>query len=509
MSINGVILHCLLLFLITCFAVYTVDTASLSSKDFPDGFLFGAGSAAYQSEGAWNEDGKGPSIWDNFTHQYPEKIADHSNGDVADDFYHRFKDDVKLMKEIGLNSFRFSISWSRILPHGKLVGGVNPSGIKFYNDLINELIANGIKPFVTLFHWDTPQALDAEYGSFLSPRIVEDYRDYVEICFKEFGDRVKHWATLNEPNIFALTGYTTGIHAPGRCSTYIGNCTHGNSATEPYIVTHHLLLSHAAAVNLYKHKYQATQNGIIGISLSTTWYVPINHKPASLRAAARAKDFMFGWYMEPITYGHYPKIMRDIVGSRLPNFTEAESEMLKRSFDFVGINYYFSDYAADGNIVSANNNVNLSYSTDNHVISTTEKDGIPIGQPTNISSNDIYPKGLRDLVLYLKERYNNPPLIVTENGVGDVKNSSSWTVEPINDKLRIKYISEHLAYLHRSIKDGGNVKGYFVWSLLDDFEWDSGYTKKYGVIFVDFANGLKRTLKGSAKWYKKFLQKSK
>ncbi|GAB2289075.1 hypothetical protein Dimus_023377 [Dionaea muscipula] len=218
---------------------------------------------------------------------------------------------------------------------------------------------------------------------------------------------------------------------------------------------------------------------------------------------------MFGWYMEPITYGHYPKIMRDIVGSRLPNFTEAESEMLKRSFDFVGINYYFSDYAADGNIVSTNNNVNLSYSTDNHVISTTEKDGIPIGQPTNISSNDIYPKGLRDLVLYLKERYNNPPLIVTENGVGDVKNSSSWTVEPINDKLRIKYISEHLAYLHRSIKDGGNVKGYFVWSLLDDFEWDSGYTKKYGVIFVDFANGLKRTLKGSAKWYKKFLQKSK
>ncbi|KAL9253466.1 Beta-glucosidase 17-like protein [Drosera capensis] len=435
-------------------------------------------------------------------HELTEKIADGTNGDVADDFYHRFKDDVKLMKEIGLDSFRFSLSWSRILPHGNLSGGVNQAGIKFYNSLINELIANGITPFVTLFHWDTPQGLDADYGSFLSPKIVDDYRDYVDLCFKEFGDRVKHWATMNEPNIFSLTGYTLGILAPGRCSSYMGNCTAGNSATEPYIVSHHLLLCHAAAVDVYKKKYQATQKGVIGITIATTWYVPINRTSTTLNATQRAKDFMF---VEPVTYGHYPKIMRSIVGPRLPKFTKAQSEMLKGSYDFLGINYYTSNYAA--NYVS-NNGANLSYTTDNHATTTTEKDGIPIGQPTPISSDFIYPKGLRDLVLYLKQKYNNPLLIVTENGLGDVKNSSSFTFEPLNDALRIEYVSSHIEYLYKSIKDGGNVMGYFVWSFIDDFEWSSGFTEKYGLAYVNYTDGLKRTLKQSALWYKNFLSKS-
>ncbi|GAB2232676.1 hypothetical protein Drorol1_Dr00011722 [Drosera rotundifolia] len=506
MAMNFAIFVCILL-AISSFSMYIADGAgSLSSKDFPDGFIFGAASASYEIEGAWNEDGKGPSIWDIFTHQHPEKIADETNGDVADDFYHRFKDDVKLMKEIGLDSFRFSISWSRILPHGNLSSGVNPSGIKFYNDLIDELLANGIQPFVTLFHWDTPEALDAAYGSFLSPKIVDDYRDYVDVCFKEFGDRVKHWATMNEPNIFALTGYTLGINAPGRCSSYLGDCTAGDSATEPYLVVHHMLLCHAAGVELYKRKYQAEQKGIIGPTVATTWYVPINGTSATLKATERAKDFMFGWFIEPITYGHYPKTMRSIVGSRLPKFTKAQSEMLKGSFDFLGINSYTSNYSADD---VSNNSVNLSYTTDSLVTTTTEKDGIPIGLLTQISTVNFYPKGFHDLVLYLKRKYRNPTIIVCENGQGDVKNSSSFTFEPIkNDTLRIKYLSSHLEYLYKSIKDGGNVIGYFVWSFLDDFEWNSGFTEKYGLTYVDYTNGLKRTFKQSAIWYKNFLSKS-
>uniref|UniRef100_A0A1S3X918 Furcatin hydrolase n=1 Tax=Nicotiana tabacum TaxID=4097 RepID=A0A1S3X918_TOBAC len=222
-------------------------------SNFPSDFIFGAASASYQYEGAANEDGKGPSIWDTFTHNHPERIADRSNGDVALDFYHRYKDDIKLMKFEGLNGFRFSISWSRVLPYGKPCRGVNKEGIAFYNNLINELLAKGIQPMVTLFHWDLPQVLEDEYLGFLNPQIIYDFRDYVELCFKEFGDRVKLWTTINEPSGYALTGYDLGIFPPLRCS--IG-CIAGNSATEPYIVAHHLLLAHAQAAKLYRVKYQ-------------------------------------------------------------------------------------------------------------------------------------------------------------------------------------------------------------------------------------------------------------
>ncbi|CAI0428024.1 unnamed protein product [Linum tenue] len=242
-----------------------------SRASFPDGFLFGAGTAAYQSEGAASGDGKGPSIWDTFVKQHPEKIMDHSTGDLADNFYKKYKEDIKLMKKIGLDSFRFSISWSRILPNGKLSGGVNQVGVTFYNDLIDELLANGIKPLVTLWHFDLPQALEDEYGGFLSPKIVGEYLAYANLCFKTFSDRVKLWVTMNEPNGYAVNAYNTGNFAPGRCSKYVGS------------------------------KYKSLHKGDIGITIVTNWYTPKYNTPSGRAAASRAIDFFFGWYVTYLT----------------------------------------------------------------------------------------------------------------------------------------------------------------------------------------------------------------
>ncbi|KAL5760550.1 hypothetical protein ACOSQ2_019388 [Xanthoceras sorbifolium] len=466
-------------------------------KSFPPGFIFGSGSSAYQSEGAAFQDGRGPSIWDTFVRDHPEKIADGSTGDVADDFYNRYREDIKLMKKIGLDSFRFSISWSRILPKGKISRGVNPLGVKFYNNLINELLTKGLKPFVTLFHFDLPQALEDEYGGFLSPKIVDDFVDYTDFCFKTFGDRVKLWVTMNEPNGFAMNAYSTGIFPPGRCSNYLGNCTAGNSATEPYIVSHHLLLCHATVVKLYKHKYQAYQKGEIGITIVTHWFIPKFNTTASRKAASRAVDFFFGWFAHPVTYGEYPKSMKMLAGSRLPKFTESQSKMLKGSFDFLGLNYYSTQYADHA---PPSNGLNLSYTADRQVNASTEKNGVPIGTPTALNWLFIYPEGFREFLVYVKEKYNNPIIYVNENGMAD-KGSVSLK-DGVNDRLRIVYLDRHLKYLLKAMKKGVNVKGYYVWSFLDDFEWDSGYNARFGLTYIDFKNNLTRHLKDSAFWYK-------
>ncbi|XP_059429778.1 cyanogenic beta-glucosidase-like isoform X2 [Corylus avellana] len=352
-------------------------TASLNRSSFPAGFIFGTASAAYQYEGAAHEGGRGPSIWDTYAHRYPGRIKDGSNGDVAVDQYHHYKEDVGIMKEMGLDAYRFSISWSRVLPKGKLSGGVNRKGIKYYNNLINELLNNGLKPFVTLFHLDLPQALEDEYGGFLSPQIVDDFRDYVELCFKEFGDRVKHWITLNEPWSCSVGGYASGQIAPGRCSSWLNmNCTGGDSGTEPYLVAHYQLLAHAAAVQAYKQKYQAAQKGVIGITLNSHWMIPFSNARHHRNAALRALDFMLGWFLDPLTYGDYPHSMQFLVGKRLPKFTKEQSELVKWSFDFIGLNYYTTNYAA---YAAHLNSGNASYSKDSLANLTTERNGIPIG----------------------------------------------------------------------------------------------------------------------------------
>ncbi|XP_024020702.1 beta-glucosidase 12-like [Morus notabilis] len=391
----------------------------LSRSCFPSDFIFGTASSAYQYEGAASEEyGKEPSIWDTFTKEHPEKIPGGSSGQVANDFYHRYKDDIRMMKKIGFESFRLSISWSRILPRGTISGGVNFDGINFYNNLIDDLLQNGIKPVVTLFHWDLPQALEDKYGGFLSPDIVDDYHNYANLCFAQYGDRVKHWTTFNEPYIFSTQGYESGVMAPGRCSDYAGNCPNGDSGTEPYKVVHHILLAHADVVDLYRKKFHPTQKGIIGLVETSQWAEPKFQTLESRKAAKRALEFMHGWVFDPIVFGDYPKIMRSLVGHRLPKFTDAQSELLKVLQMICML---------------------ISQSSTFWLV--------------------IYPKGIEDLVLYLKEKYNNPPLYITENGVvdtPDVKRGFLDTFIPndwlVDDRVRIKYHHDHLWHLLNAIK---------------------------------------------------------
>ncbi|KAM1753108.1 hypothetical protein ACFX1T_005577 [Malus domestica] len=470
------------------------------------GFLFGAASASYQVEGAWNQHGRGPSIWDNYTHQYPQRIVNRSNGDIAIDQYHRYKEDVDIMKNMGMDSYRFSISWSRLLPNGKLCGGVNMEGIEYYNNLIDELLRNGLTPFVTLFHWDVPQALVDEYGGFLSPRIVDHFKDYAELCFMHFGDRVKHWLTLNEPFTVSNHGYAIGTHAPGRCSTWQKlNCTGGNSAVEPYLVTHHQLLAHASTVKLYKTKYQACQNGAIGLAVVTHWFEPASKAKHDIDAANRALDFMFGWFMDPITTGDYPKSMRTYVGARLPNFTKEQSDSLNGSYDFIGINYYSARYASNP---LKNSSDPESYLNDPHVNETTALNGKPIGPRAASDWLYIYPKGIHDLMLYTKRKYNDPAIYITENGVDEFTNSSLSLEQALNDTIRVNYYRDHLCHLQAAIQSGAKVKGYFAWSILDNFEWAEGYRSRFGLNYVDYEGGLTRYPKRSANWFKTFLKKN-
>ncbi|XP_012831331.1 PREDICTED: beta-glucosidase 13-like [Erythranthe guttata] len=475
------------------------DSSHLNRCNFPSGFLFGAGSSAYQYEGSAFEGGKGPSIWDTFTHKYP--VSDGSYGDVAIDFYNLYKDDVKLMKHIGLDAFRISISWPRILPHGKLSGGVNKEGITFYNNVFNELIANGITPFVTLFHWDLPQELEDEYNGFLSPLIIDDFRNFAELCFEEFGDRIKHWITVNEPYIFIICGYDGGFagnFAPGRCSSP-DNCVQGDSATEPYIAAHHMLICHASTIKLYKEKYQETQKGEIGITQVSNWMVPHSSTKLDIEAAQRALDFMYGWFIHPVVYGDYPEIMKSLIGNRLPKFTKEESSLLKGSFDFLGVNYYTATYAS--HISSPNSNITST--TDNMVHFSSDIEGVPIGDPTGVNGFYVYPEGLYELLIYTKENYNNPTIYITETGIGDQNNGD--VENGIKDVQRIDFYNRHIRGVLQAIQQGVNVKGFFAWSFLDNFEWVSGYTIRFGLCYVDHENGLKRIPKQSALWFKNWL----
>ncbi|KAI4385360.1 hypothetical protein MLD38_003396 [Melastoma candidum] len=472
-------------------------------NSFPKDFLFGTASSAYQYEGAYNEGGRGPSIWDISTHKNPEKITDRSNGDVADDSYHQYKEDVHIMKDLGFDAYRLSISWSRILPKGKLAGGINNEGVEYYNNLINELLSKGIKPFVTLFHWDLPQPLEDEYRGFLSPKIADDYRDYVDVCFKEFGDRVKNWITLNEPYSYCYGGYGVGALVPWRCSQWQNlSCLGGDSSTEPYQCAHNQLLAHAAGVKLYKEKYQASQKGIIGVTLVSHFFEPYSTSTHDRTAALRSLDFMLGWFLAPITQGDYPSSMRAYVGNRLPKFTDEESRMLKGSLDFVGLNYYTTELALYAPQLA---NLPLSYVNDIRVNFTQVRNGVPIGQQAASSWLSIYPYGIYELLRYVKSEYNNPIIYITENGVDEYNNSTLTLEQQLADTTRVKFYHDHLSNVKKAIDKGVKVKGYFAWSLLDNYEWSSGYTVRFGINYVDFKNGQKRYPKLSAAWFKKFL----
>ncbi|GLJ16455.1 hypothetical protein SUGI_0280010 [Cryptomeria japonica] len=483
-------------------SVLALGDAEIDRSSFPKGFMFGTATSSYQVEGAYLEDGKGLSNWDTFTHNRPGSIMDRSNGDVADDHYHRYLGDIDLMYSLGVDSYRFSISWSRILPVGR--GAINKEGIKFYNDLIDALLSKGIEPLVTLNHYDLPQHLQDEYGGWLSPKIIKDFEAFAEICFAAFGDRVKYWVTFNEPNVFIEKGYLTGLYPPARCSWPYGNCSEGNSKTEPYLAAHNVILSHAAAVDIYRQKYQSKHAGSIGIVISTVWYKPMRNQTDDRVAVHRVLAFETAWFLDPIVYGHYPPEMRQMLGQRLPTFSRQMQEKLRGSYDFIGLNHYSTLYARD---CLFSHCLKITSYPDCLVYITGERDGIPIGEPTGMDGNFVVPEGIEKIVMYVKQRYNSPIIIITENGYAERNDSSASPADVVNDVGRVQYLKSYLTCLAAAIRKGADVRGYYVWSILDNFEWIYGYTQRFGLYHVDYTTE-KRLPKLSTNWYKSFLNKS-
>lgn len=449
------------------------------------------------------EGNKGTSNWDVYTHKQGT-IRGGSNGDTAADHYHRYMEDIELMHSLGVNSYRFSIAWTRILPRGRF-GDVNPDGVAFYNAIIDALWQKGIQPFVTIFHYDIPHELDERYGGWLSPEIQKDFGYFAEVCFKMFGDRVKFWTTINEPNLLTKFSYMDGWYPPCRCSKPFGNCAFGNSSIEPYIVAHNMILSHANAVSIYRNNYQGKQGGQIGITVSARWYEPFRNTTVDLLAVQRAISFNAPWFLDPIILGDYPPEMRQMLGANLPNFTSKEKRKLQATkLDFIGLNHYTTVYLKD--CIFSPCAVD-PIDGDARVVSLAERDGVLIGEPTGTPYFYDVPHGMEKVVMHYKQRYNNTPTYITENGYAQASNHSMAANDFINDAGRIHYIRGYLTFLASAIRKGADIRGYFVWSLLDDFEWTSGYTQRYGLYHVDFKT-QKRTPKLSAGWYRKFLKGS-
>ncbi|WRX10714.1 Glycoside hydrolase family 1 - like 4 [Theobroma cacao] len=486
-----------------------------SRYDFPPGFVFGSATAAYQVEGAASENGRTPSIWDTFAHA---GYANGATGDVAVDQYHKYKEDVKLMAEMGLDAYRFSISWSRLIPNGR--GPLNPKGVQYYNNLISELISHGwrkiseissvtlnnacqtileysftlikpisldytgIQPHVTLNNADLPQALEDE----------KDFTAYANVCFREFGDRVSYWTTVNEPNVFAIGGYDQGVIPPRHCSSPFGvNCTRGDSSTEPYTVVHNILLAHASAARLYKRKYQEKQNGFIGISIYTLGAIPNTNSTEDAMAAQRINDFYIGWIANPLVFGDYPDTMKEIVGSRIPTFTNHESELVRGSFDFLGVIHYTTCYVEDdpGSLVLKQRDFNIDVAAK---IKNMEDIFLDSEYP-------ILPWGLQVVLEYIKQVYGNPPLYILENGQRTQRNST------LEDTSRVEYLQAYIGSVLDAVRNGSDTRGYFSWSFLDVLEILDGYRSGFGFYYVDLDDpDLKRQPKLSAYWYSHFLK---
>ncbi|KAI3963231.1 hypothetical protein MKX01_030361 [Papaver californicum] len=477
--------------------IFAISATSIGRADFPNGFVFGTASSAYQFEGGVNEGNKGASIWDTFTKRRPGRIVDFSNGDIAVDQYHRFKDDVNLMKDLGVDAYRFSLSWSRIFP----------KGIDYYNNLIDALL-------------DLPQALEDRYDGWLgnqmifwlgcntgSPstslmdlhfRVMTVINQYAYTCFEASGDRVQYWININEPHGFALQGYDSGLQAPGRCSI-LGHliCKKGKSSTEPYIVGHNILLSHATK----------RQRGGIGIALDSKRYVPVNDVVDEDRdAAQRAMGFGLGWFFDPLYFGEYPLSMQKLVGVRLPKITAETSRLLLGSIDFLGLNHYTTLYARNDR--SRITKMLLQDATsDAAVITSSYRHGIAIGEKAASNWLHIVPWGIRKITKYVKDKYNNPPVIITENGMDDPNSRSTTLTTALQDDKRIDFHRDYLSNLSAAIRqDGCNINGYFVWSLLDNWEWNFDYIVRFGLYFVDYKNNLTRIPKSSVQWFKGVLK---
>lgn len=452
-------------------------------KSFPQNFTWGAATASHQIEGAWREDGRGPCIWDAFSH-IPGKTNLNQNADVACDHYHRVEEDVALMKAMGLKAYRFSFSWSRLLPLGR--GAINEAGVAFYNRLIDALLANDITPWVTLYHWDLPLALQLEMDGLINPEIADHFAHYAEICFERFGDRVKNWITLNEPWCSAVLGHGIGYFAPGR-----------TSQTEPYLAAHNLIRAHGKIVDIYRRKFQPTQKGVIGITNNCDWREPKTDSAADRAAAERGHEFFLGWFADPIYRGDYPDCMRSAVGDRLPHFSDADRAVIRDSSDFFGLNFYGGMLASE----PSGETVATTVPTGNGGMAADQR--VELSDDLSWEKTDmgwnVVPDFCRKMLGWIDRRYNHPPIYITENGCA-LPGEDDVTVA-INDTRRVDFINRYLAACHTAInEDGVDLRGYFVWTLMDNFEWALGYSKRFGLHHVDFATG-KRTPKSSALWY--------
>jgi beta-glucosidase len=431
---------------------------------FPSDFLWGSATSAYQIEGSPLADGAGPSIWQRFMHT-PGLVVNGDTGDVACDHYQRYAGDVALMRELGMQAYRFSVSWSRVLPRGK--SAVNERGLDFYDRLVDALLENGIAPMVTLFHWDLPAALD-DLGGWLNPDIAMWFADYATVMFRKLDDRVKRWATLNEPWVVTDGGYLHGALAPG----------HRNRFEAP-IASHHLLRAHGAAVQAYR----AEGKHEIGVVVNIEPKYPASDDPADQAATVRADAYMNRQYLDPIFFGRYPDEMAEIFGEAWPVWPDEDHALIQQPIDFVGVNYYTRSVTrAD------------ERSWPVRAASVKQKQATY----TEIAW-EVFPQGFTDTLVWLKERYGNPPIYITENGAAFFDPPVAEGGR-IRDPLRVDYLRKHLVALHQAMQQGVDVRGYMVWSLLDNLEWSLGFSKRFGIIHVDFET-QQRTLKDSARFY--------
>jgi beta-glucosidase len=436
---------------------------------FPANILWGAATSAYQVEGSPLADGAGPSIWHRFSHS-PGRTAHGETGDVACDHYRRYQSDVELMKSLGLTAYRFSISWSRIFPCG--TGRVNQAGLDFYSRLVDSLLGAGITPSVTLYHWDLPAALD-DRGGWLNPDVAKWFGEYAATMFRALDDRVPMWATLNEPWVVTDGGYLHGVLAPG----------HRNLFEAP-IAAHNLLRAHGTAVQAYR----ATGKNQIGLVVNLEPKYPASQDPDDLAATARADAYMNRQYLDPVLLGSHPEEMKEIFGAAWPANADDDLALMRQPIDFLGINYYLrgvTQYDAKALPLKSKN----------------------VRQPQHAVTEtgwEMYAPALTRVLLWVRERYPAIPLYLTENGTAtyDPPHTLDGVVD---DPLRVWYYREHLKAAHTAIKHGVDLRGYFAWSLLDNYEWSLGYSKRFGIVHVDFET-QERTPKSSARFYSEVIR---
>lgn len=442
---------------------------------FPSDFYWGTATAAYQIEGGWNADGKGESIWDRFSHT-PGKILDGSTGDIACDHYHRWAEDIRLMGELGVNAYRFSISWPRVLPEGR--GRLNPAGLDFYNRLVDGLLEAGITPFVTLYHWDLPQALQDE-GGWPNRQIAEAFVEFADLASRRLGDRVKNWITHNEPSVAAYLGYGMGIHAPGIQDPFLARKA-----------AHHLLLSHGWAVPLIRRNSPGAE---VGIALNLNYSQPASASAADYNAWRLIAGEWDRWYLDPLYHRGYPLDLvesaickGDLPPDGLTFVQPGDLEAISVHTDFLGLNYYTRHI---------------------HRAPIPEENNLPpMVQPASPGAEnytemgwEIYPDGLFCVLAWLAFGYQITRIYITENGASYSTSPGPGGIVP--DHLRTQYLRKHVAVAGRALQFGIPLKGYFVWSLMDNFEWAQGYTQRFGLFWVDFVS-QQRILKDSGKWYR-------